>query len=54
MDTRRGGVLTPLTLNNHKATGLHSNTGLEPLEIHKATKTALNAGPVSVCKGNLI
>ena len=31
---------------NHIATGLHSNTGLEPLEIHKATKTAFNVGQV--------
>ena len=44
-----GGVLTPLTLRKPQ-----SYTVLEPLEIHKATKTAFNVGPVSVCKQNLI
>ena len=29
-------------LNNHKAKGFLSNTGLDPLENHKATKPAFN------------
>ena len=36
------GVRTPL--ENHKNIGVLSNTGLDPLKNHKATKPAFNAG----------
>ena len=39
------GVGTPL--KNHKNIGFLSNTGPEPLNIHKATKPAFNVGPSS-------
>ena len=35
----------PPTPENHKAIGFLSNTGPEPLKIHKATKPAFNYGP---------
>ena len=37
------GVRTPL--ENHKDIGFLSNTGLDPLENHKAIKPAFNVGP---------
>ena len=43
-----GGVLDPPPLrNNHKKLWFLSNTGPDPLEIHKATKPAFNVGPSS-------
>ena len=32
-------------LENHKTIGFLTNTGPDPLENHKATKPAFNAGP---------
>ena len=37
---------TPLPLENHKAIGFLSNTGLELLENHKANKPTFNVGPI--------
>ena len=42
------------TLKNHKNTGFLSNTGLDPLKNHKATKPEFNFGPPSACQGNAI
>ena len=39
------GGLDPL--KNHKNIGFLSNTGSDPLKIHKATKPAFNVGPSS-------
>ena len=39
------GVGTPPPLENHKAIGFLINTGLVPMENHKATKTAFNVWP---------
>ena len=39
------GVQTPL--KNHKAIGFLSNSGLDLLKNHKATKPAFNVGPSS-------
>ena len=36
----------PLTSKNHKHIGFLSNTGLDPLQIHKDTKPAFNFGPL--------
>ena len=37
-------------LENLRAIGLLSNTGPDPLEIHKSTKAAFNVGSLSACK----
>ena len=42
------GVRNPPPLKNYKNIGFLSNTGLEPLENHNATKPAINTGPSSV------
>ena len=39
------GVWTTPFLENHKAIGLIINTGLDPIENHKAVKPAFNFGP---------
>ena len=39
-----GGLDPPPPLENHKNIGFLSNTGLDPLKNHKATKPALNVG----------
>ena len=39
-------VLTPPPLKNHRNIGL-SNSGPDPLKKHKATKPALNVGPLA-------
>ena len=39
-----GGSPDPHPPGNHKAIGFFSNTGLDPLENHKATKPAFNIG----------
>ena len=44
----------PRPLENHKAIGFPSNTGLDPLKNHKATKPAFNVGPLSAHQGNAI
>ena len=41
-------------LENHKAIGFLINTGLDPMENHKDTETASNAGPPSACHQNTI
>ena len=41
-------------LENHKAIGFHINTGLDPMENHKAAKTAFKVGPPSACQRNTI
>ena len=33
---------------NHRNIGFHSNSGLDPMRKHKATKPALNVGPLHV------
>ena len=53
-DAERGtGGLDP-SLKNHKNIGFLSNTGLNPLENHKATKPAFNDGPLSARQQNAI
>ena len=47
------GVWTPL-LKNHKNIGFLSNTGLDYLKNHKATKHAFNVGPSMACQPNAI
>ena len=37
-------------LENYKAIGFLSNTGLDPLKNHKATRPAFNVGPSSACQ----
>ena len=51
-----GGLDTPHThtLKNHKAIGFLSNTGPDPLEMHKATKPTFNVGPPSARQRNAI
>ena len=39
---------------NHKNIGFLSNTGLDPLKYHKATKPAFNVGPSSIRLRNAI
>ena len=39
---------------NHKSTGFLSNTGPDPLKIHKATKPAFNVRSSSVRQQNAI
>ena len=34
-------------LKNHRNIGFHSNSGPDPLKKHKATKSALNVGPLA-------
>ena len=46
------GARTPL--ENHKNIGFLSNTGLETLKNHKATKPAFNVGPSSARQRNAI
>ena len=42
------GAQTP-TLKNHKNIGFLSNTGLDLLKNHKATKSAFAGGPMLAC-----
>ena len=44
----------PPHLKNHKNIGFLSNTGLDPLKNHKATKPALNVGPLLAHQRNAI
>ena len=44
----------PLPLKNPKAIGFLSNTGLDPLENHKATKPVFNVRPSSASQQNAI
>ena len=39
---------------NHKNIGFLSNTGLDPLKNHKATKAAFNVGPTMARQRNAI
>ena len=48
---RQGGLEHPPPLENYKAIGFLSNTGSDPLENHKATKPAINVGPLSAHQG---
>ena len=50
----RGFVPPPPLLNNRKAIGDLINTGLDPMENHKATNTAFNAWPPSARQRNAI
>ena len=56
MDGSRGDTGGPDTppLENRKNIGSFSNTGLNPLKNHKATKPAFNVGPSSAHKRNAI
>ena len=47
-----GGSDPPL--KNHKNLGFLSNTGLDPLKNHKATKPEFNVGPSSARQQNAI
>ena len=49
-----GDLPPPPPLKNHKNIGFLSNTDPDPLENHKATKPAFNAGPTAACKQNTI
>ena len=44
----------PDPLKNHIAIGFLSNTGLDPLKYHKATKPAFNVVPTSARQRNAI
>ena len=46
------GVWTPTPLENYKAIGFLSNTGLDPLENNKAIKQAVNVLPSSALQRN--
>ena len=48
------GGLDPPSLENRKYVGFLSNTGLDPLKNHTATKSAFNVGPSSACQRNAI
>ena len=53
--SRGGGeqvVRTPM--KNHRNIGFHSNSGPDPLKKHKATKPALNVGPLAARTRNAI
>ena len=50
----QGGPDPPPPLKNHKHIGFLSNTGLNPLKNHKATKPAFNIGPSSARQRNAI
>ena len=47
-----GGPDPPL--KNHRNIGFHSNSGPDPLKKHKATKSALNVGPLAARTRNAI
>ena len=47
-------VRTPPPLKNHRNIGFHSNSGPDPLKKHKATKSALNVGPLAARTRNAI
>ena len=49
-----GGTGGRTPLKNHKNIGFLRNTGLIPMESHKAIKTAFNVGPSSARKQNAI
>ena len=44
----------PPPWKNHKNIGFPSNTGLDALEYHKATKSAFHVGPSSAGQRNAI
>ena len=54
MHGSRGGTGVRTTLKIHKGIGFLSNTGLDPLKNHKATKPAFNVGTSSVSQHNAI
>ena len=47
-----GGPDPPL--KNHTNIGFHSNSGPDPLNMYKATKPALNVGPLAARTPNAI
>ena len=49
-----GGPAPPPPPEKSPNTGFLSNTGLNPLENHKATKLLFNIGPLSACQQNAI
>ena len=49
-----GGRRARPHLENHKPVGFPSNTGLDPLENHKAAKAAINVGPLWVRQQNAL
>ena len=49
-----GGPDPPTPLKNHRNIGFHSNSGPDPLKKHKATKSALNVGPLAARTRNAI
>ena len=53
MKRGRTGGMAP-SLENREATGFLSNTGLDPLENHEATKPSFNVGSSSACQKNAI
>ena len=52
--SREGCRWSGPSLKNQNAIVFLSNTGLEPLENHKATEPAFNVGPLSARQGNAI
>ena len=52
VDPEVGGGVT--TSQNHIAIGFLSNTGMDPLENHKATKPEFNVGPSLTHQQNAI
>ena len=51
---QRGGGVVQTPLEDQKALGFLSNTSPDPLENHKATKPAFNAGTSSARQQNAI
>ena len=49
-----GGQCPDSPLKNYTAIGFLSNTDLDPLENHKATKPSFNVGPSSARQRNAI
>ena len=49
-----GGARGPDPMKNHKNIGFLSNTGLDPLQNHKATKPAFDVGPSFARQRNAI
>ena len=49
-----GGRWTGPPMKNHRNIGFHSNSGPDPLKKHKATKPALNVGPLAARTRNAI
>ena len=52
--SRGGGQVVRTPMKNHRNIGFHSNSGPDPLKKRKATKPALNVGPLAARTLNAI